>query len=244
MSGLMVPREVGLGKKMEHVQSFIFCWSGYEQRAAVLQQMLAPITSVSVINSGAAPPAANGSWINLDESAYFAAQWNQAVALFDADILFHMQSDAHSDHLPEVITRAAMMFERYPIGIYEPYTDYSDIQYDRDKLDEIDRGVFEVPWTDCTCWFIRREIVRQLPKFDLRMNSFGWGICRVAAALCSLAGKLCVRDYTYRIHHPKKRGYSSVMAMSQLEQYIGSQTMKVRREIARLAMRRESCRVP
>ncbi|MCX6895591.1 MAG: hypothetical protein NTZ16_08875 [Verrucomicrobia bacterium] len=54
------------------------------------------------------------------------------------------------------------------------------------------------------------------------MNRFGWGTCGVMAGLCRLEGKLCLRDYTQTVTHPRSRGYPSPTAWAELAAYLQS----------------------
>lgn len=223
------------------MQGVICTWRGHEQRAIALEQKLRDLAPVTVINT---EPSArhHRHWVHLDESAYFAAQWNRAMSLFDADVFFQIQADADSDSFPEIFAKARALFRRHPIGVYEPNVFYTDVCYTPSKLRFVEPGLVEVPWTDCTCWFIHRDVLRQCPPFDLDVNTFGWGVCRAIAAWCAMQGRLCVRDYSVFVRHPKGRGYSGEVALQQLHAYVDSLPWEVRAEIDRLKQVRSAVR--
>jgi hypothetical protein len=216
------------------IQAFIFNWRGHEARAAALEAAIRPHAPVLVINSEEDLTEVHPGWIHLGESAYFCAQWNKALELFDADLFFHIQADAHSDDFGDLFARALDLFERYEIGILEPHVDHSDFSFNRRLLRTLEPGLQEVPMTDCTCWFIHGKLLRRLPPIDLALNRFGWGVCGVVAAWCSLDGRLCLRDYTRKIHHPKGRGYSSQLAAGDRVAYVNSQPPDVRHRTIQL----------
>ena len=222
-----------IGRSCNTIQGFIFSWAGHEQRAMALERKIAALLPVTVINSESAARR-NEHWVHLDESAYFSEQWNRAMRMFDADLMFHVQADADSDHFADIVSKARSLFRRCPIGVYEPYVDYTDICYDRSQLGEIAPGVMQVPWTDCSCWFIHGDVVRLCPPFDLSVNVYGWGICRAIAAITSSMGLVCVRDYSYDVRHPKRRGYPSSAALQQLHAYVAGLPAELRAEIRRL----------
>jgi hypothetical protein len=216
------------------IQGFIFNWKGHEANALALEEKIGKLIEVTVINSEEQLSGSHPGWVHLDDTAYFSAQWNKALELFDADILFHIQADADFDEFETLFARARSVFEKHRPGVYEPNVDYTDIQYDKLRLQSLGPDLFVVPFTDCTCWFITGDIVRQLPPVDLSQNKYGWGIPRAIAALSHLSGRPCVRDYAFTIRHPRGRGYSSESAAEQLKAYVGSLGPEVRDEISRL----------
>jgi hypothetical protein len=225
------------------IQAFIFNWKGHEARAAALEEKLAKLVHVTVINSEEQLSTPRPGWVHLDDTAYFSAQWNKALELFDADILFHIQADADCGQFEPLIERARALFEKHELGVYEPNVDYTDIQYDKSRLRPIETDLLEVPFTDCTCWFISGEIIRKLTPVDLAINQYGWGIPRVVAALARLNGQLCVRDYDLPVQHPKGRGYSSSEAMVQLKAYLATLDPQIKHEISQGERLRDQLRL-
>jgi hypothetical protein len=216
------------------IQGFIFNWRGYEANALALEEKSGKFIEVTVINSEEQLSRARPGWVHLDDSAYFSAQWNKAVELFDADIFFHIQADAEFDQFDALFARVKFFFENHRLGVYEPNVDFTAYQYDRSRLRSIESEVFEVPQTDCTCWFVAGEILRKLPTVDLSINRYGWGIDRAIAALCRLNERLCVRDYRFTVGHPRSRGYCSAEAQRQLLAYQQSLSPEIGKEMARL----------
>jgi len=213
------------------MQAFIFNWRGHRRAARALEAQVGAILPVTVISSE--PPHADdgSSWVHLDDTAYFSAQWNRAVELFDdGDVFFHMQADASCTRLDELILAASSCFSRLPVGVYEPNIDFTECQYDPTQLRAVGPGLYEVPQTDCTCWFIAADVLRSLPRVDLSVNTYGWGICGAIAAITRSLGKICVRDYNFTVQHPRHRGYSSELAAQQRLAYMRS----LDRDIAKL----------
>lgn len=224
------------------IQGVICTWRGHEQRAMALEQKLRDLVPITVINTE--PSARHHShWVHLDESAFFAEQWNCLVSRFTGDVLFQVQADADSDDFPAIFARARTLFARHRMGVYEPNVFYTDICYTPSRLQFVEPGLAEVPWTDCTCWFIHRCVISQCPRFDLNVNTFGWGICRTMAACCALQGRFCVRDYSCFVKHPKGRGYPAGVALQQLRRYVDTLPQDIRAEIGRLEQARAALRV-
>lgn len=215
------------------IHAFIFSWGHHAAAARALQKELAPLAqAVTVISSedGLAEPLPG--WVAIGKDAYFSAQWNAALARFDGDLLFHIQADARPADLAALFARARQLFAAHALGILEPHVDFTDLTYDRQRLRAIAPGLFEIPVSDCTCWFVHGTVARRFPKFDLAVNRFGWGTCGVMAGLCRLENKLCGRDYTQTVAHPRSRGYSSPTAWAELAAYLESLPPELRRAAA------------
>ena len=217
------------------IQGFIFNWKGHEANAAALEASMARSIPVTVINSEERLSRPRPGWVQLDDTAYFSAQWNQAVARFDADIFFHMQADAEFDQFEALFARVQSLWEKHRLGVYEPRVDFTGIQYARRLLPELEPGLLEVPLTDCTCWFIEGTVLRKLPPVDVSVNRYGWNICTAVAALARLDGRRCVRDLHFRVRHPRSRGYSTEDARQEGGAYKQTLSAEVREEMSRVA---------
>jgi hypothetical protein len=217
-----------------NIQGFIFNWKGHEQRAAALERKLGEFATMTVINSEEQLSQPRPDWVQLDDAAYFSEQWNNAIELFDADLFFHIQADADFDRFDLVFARAKTLFEKYRLGVYEPNVDYTGLVFDTAKLPPVEPNLLEVPFTDCTCWFIARDVVRAMPPVNLSVNRYGWGICRAIAALSRLKGRLCVRDYDFTIKHPKGTGYPKDSAREEKFSYPFTLSLDVRHEMVQL----------
>jgi hypothetical protein len=204
------------------IRAFIFNWRGHAERAHRLQRQIGAHIPTLVINSEEGLGEGRAGWVDLDDRAYFSAQWNEAVRRFDGDVLFHVQADATLDDFRPLLDRAVAVFARYPLGVYEPNVDYTSIIYDRRRLRAVEPDLLEVPLTDCTCWFVAGELLRRLPPVDLAVNRFGWGIAAAHAAMARRAGRLCLRDYAFTVVHPRARGYPSPVANAQRLAYTRS----------------------
>jgi hypothetical protein len=226
------------------VQAFIFTWKGHEARAAALEHKLGGLARTTVINSEAASEARHPHWVHLGEEAYFSAQWNRAVELFAGDLLFHIQADADLDDFAPLLRRATTMCDRYRLGVYEPNVDHTAVTYDTRRLRALEPQLVHVPMTDCTCWFVARDVVAKLPPVDVAINQYGWGICAAVAAVARLAGRPCVRDHAFTVRHARGRGYSSERAATQARAYLASLHPTIAAEARRLYRLRTLLRVP
>lgn len=200
-------------------QAVVFNWRGHASRAETLERQLAPLTRVTVVNSDEALTETHRQWHHLGEAAYFSAQWQAALQLVDADVLFHIQADASCDDFGRLFARARDLFARYPLGVLEPNVDYTDFTYDTSRLRAIEEGLFEVPVTDVTCWFINVDVLKSLPPLDPARNKYGWGLAGTTAVLARLRGLRVLRDYTFTIQHPRGRGYPNAEAIKHRQAY-------------------------
>lgn len=225
-------------------QAFVFNWKGHERNALALEAKIAPHIKVTVINSEEGLSSRRPGWIHLDDTAYFSAQWNKAVELFDADIFFHIQADVEFDNFEALFPRVASLWNKYNVGVYEPDIQVSIpwFRYDNLKLRSLEPNVFEIPMSDSTCWFISGDIVRKLPFIDTSLNKYGWGISAAIAGLSRLNGRKCVRDHSFTFRHRTGRGYASEVAGRQRDAYINSLYLELRRETLELDQLRRSVR--
>jgi hypothetical protein len=216
------------------IQGFIFNWKAHEARAVALERAIRHCIPVTVINSEEPLSSPRDHWVHLGDSAYFSAQWNKAIELFAGDILFHIQADAHCGDFERLFARASCMFQRGDVGVYEPEVNFSGFRYDTSQLRVIDDHVFEVPLIDQTCWFVAGNVVRELPPVDLSANRYGWGISVAVAAVCQLQQKMCVRDYSLSVTHPRRRGYPAEIAGRERDGYLTSLGTQIASEADRL----------
>jgi hypothetical protein len=197
------------------IHAIVFNWKGQTDNAMSLERSIGRFVQVDVINSDEAARVGHPTWTHLDESSYFSAQWNAALNVLDGDVLFHVQADVVFDDFERLLGRVQDVFERYPVGVYEPKIDHPPVDYERSRLRELEPNLFEVPVTDCTCWFIATSIVRATPRIDVSVNTYGWGASATIAAACRQAQRVCVRDYSFVVHHRPGRGYPLDIAKRQ-----------------------------
>jgi hypothetical protein len=216
------------------VQGYVCNWNGHESRAVELERDVGRLIPTTVINTERPLTRPRDHWVHLDPSAYFTEQWNRALELFDADVLFQVQADAHFDDFEALLDRATAAFRRGDVGVYEPDLDYTGLRFDTSRLRAVAGRLYEVPMTDQTCWFVSAEALHRLPPVDPTVNRYGWGVSVAMAAVCHLTGKLSVRDYAFAIEHPRRRGYSSEEAARQRDAYLEGLPSEISREAARL----------
>ncbi len=213
------------------IHGFLCQWKGHEQNAVALQEKIEPFIDLTVISTQENPKPKYPNWIYLTENAYFSEQWNKAVQLFSGDIFFQIQADACFDDFEALFKKVKALFLSERIGVYEPNIEVTAFQYDSSRLPAFSDKVYEVPLTDSICWFIKGDILLKLPRIDLNVNKYGWGICAAIAAITHLNNKICVRDYSFTVHHPPARGYPGAKALNERRKYIQTLEQSVAEEI-------------
>jgi hypothetical protein len=217
------------------IEAFVFNWVGHEDRAAALERQLGEVCRVRVINSEAKAEHRHPHWHHLGEDAYFGAQWRRAVECFDGDVLFHVQADASSPHLPKILARCRDAMLRQDVGVYAPNVDYTPWVYDRRKLRRVDTDLYEVPQTDCTCWAISRDVLDHVPAIDPAQNKYGWGIDFLVIGAARAQRRIAVRDYRYTVDHPwRGSGYDTEAANLQFLQMLAGLPEELREIDAQL----------
>lgn len=219
------------------IHGFVCSWEGHEDKAEALQENIGRCVTVTVINTEQPLKGHHPAWIHLERSAYFSAHWNKIVELLDGDILFQIQADAELENFEELFAKAEILFKKYQLGVYEPNVDYTAIRYNKLDLPMLEPEVYEVPKTDCTCWFVAKEVLRRLPPIDVGVNKYGFGVVRAIAALSNLSGKRCARDYSFTVRHPRGSGYDHRAAKEQMKKYLQTLDTDLQEAIAQVERR-------
>jgi hypothetical protein len=78
-----------------------------------------------------------------------------------------------------------------------------------------------VSCTDCTCWFIHRDIIRQFAEHKslFSENRFGWGIDLTIAAISYFDHRPVIRDYSHTIIHPRRHSYDELAASVEFQSF-------------------------
>ncbi|HEX7705709.1 MAG TPA: hypothetical protein VF701_04535 [Thermoanaerobaculia bacterium] len=242
------------------IAPFIFSWKGQFEKACRTEDQLRELFDrVTVINSD--EDNTRPGWIDVGDDLFFTGQFLRAVDHFDADVLFHIQADAHYDDWPAVFDRARESFERVQWGVFAPNVDFTgwvspgvDIA---SQFFPADSNLRLVSCTDCTCWMIHRDVIEQFRKHrDLfSQNRYGWGIDLTIAALSYLNERPVVRDYAHTVIHPRGRGYDNDAARKEYDTFLDSVRADVRKvlefqltdrqrlvEMVRIPVHSEGCR--
>lgn len=215
------------------IQSFIFTWNEYIHNASKLESQLKLLSTTKVINSNL--EYTNPSWINVN-NLYFAGQWNTLLSNLDTDtdFIFHIQSDASFERFDLIFDRFREISNKYNIGIYAPNVDFTAHTYNLSNFKQYEDKLYFVPNTDCTCWFINKKLVTEIPLFDLNINSIGFGVDWFYIAKSLLNNYNVIRDYKYTIYHPYKTNYNVQTALRQYYDWLETLPVDLKSKIIEL----------
>lgn len=212
------------------IQNFIFTWNQFVPNAIDLEYKLNKYGKTTVINSNICEK--KDHWINLNDG-YFAEQWNTLVSNIDndTDFIFHMQSDATVDDFDKLYSRFYEIISKYDIGIYSPNIDYTWHKYNIELLNKIEENLYEVPNTDCTCWFVNTKITKNKIIYNLDTNYIGYGVDWYYSAESVLQNKYILRDYSIKVNHPQHKNYDANKANDLFSVWFEEQTPIIKKTI-------------
>jgi len=213
---------LGTGDQMTlNIQPFIFNWKGQYNKTCKIQSDLSEIfDSVTVINSD--DDNQKSDWVNIGEESYFADQFLKAIELFDGDVFFHIQGDVEFDQWKELVDSAIKYYEEFNWGIYAPNVDYTWYSSDNADINTVEfrkhPNLRMVSNPDCTVWFIHKDIIDVLKntELDLSFLRIGWGLDLILCANSFLQKRFVIRDYDFKVNHPRGTGYAQHEAMQEM----------------------------
>lgn len=204
------------------VDTFIFNWRNqYDKTVRKIKQFNAIKINPLVINSDDNHIEVN--WLNIGEESYFTAQMLTALDHFKGDIFFHIQADASYYDWEKLIEDAKLYFKKYKCGIYAPnidYTWYDSSKTDLDNFQFPEKHLKMVANTDCTCWFIHRDIIQNAidRKINFAPYKMGWSFDIIYSALSFLLKRPVIRDYNHTISHPQGTNYNIEQAEKEMQE--------------------------
>jgi len=215
------------------IQNFIFTWNQFVPNAIDIESKISKYGKTTVINSNVNEK--RDHWINLNDG-YFAEQWNTLVSNIDSDtdFVFHIQSDAIVKDFEKLYSRFFEIVSKYDVGIYAPNVDYTWHKYNIDLLNKVEENIYEVPNTDCICWFINTKITKDKIIYNLDTNIIGYGVDWYYSAECVLQNKYILRDYTILVDHPTHKNYDGVKGNEMFTIWFEEQTPVIKEKMLEL----------
>lgn len=201
---------------------FIFNWSGQEEKTIEIYNSIASHgIKTTVINSDDSL-IEKYKWIHIGEQAYFSEQFNKAMELFDDDdeILFQITGDSQYENWFELIKDSLWHFNKYKWGIYAPNVDWT--AHSCVDINKIEEHLTEVSNTDSICWFIHKDIIKNMPKIDIEHNKLGWGIDIIMCYLSNIQKRKVMRNYKHTIKHPKFTNYDKNIASNECAKFVNN----------------------
>lgn len=203
--------------------SFIFNWKGHYEKAKYKEAQLKKLgLKVTVINSDDSIKSLENDWVHIGESAYFTAQFLEAIKLFDGDVFFHVQADASYEEWTRLLEDSRAYFNKYNWGIYAPNVDYTWYESNLTDISQVvfqdDRNLRLVACPDCTCWFIHKDIINEFKtrKIDMSACHMGWGWDIILPGISYLKRRVVIRDYAHTVQHPRGTGYNTDQAEKEM----------------------------
>lgn len=199
---------------------FVFSWKGQYENAVNLEKQLSKLgVDVVVINSE--DNIEKHNWVNIGDDCYFSDQFRKCLDIFnesDADFLWHIQADASYDDWEQVLDSAKSAYEKYDWSVFAPNVDDTFYVSERTDVFNLDDKLRVVATTDNTCWFIAKDIIKDLCDNISLMdnNHLGWGWDLLVCAFAHMKGKYVIRDYSITIDHPKSTGYMKETAEKEM----------------------------
>lgn len=205
------------------IKTFIFNWRGqYEKTQEKISQLKEIGITPVVINSD--DEHREIDWVNIGEESYFTDQFISALSNFskDYDVLFHIQGDASYDNWEKLYADAEKYFQETNWGIYAPNVDYTWYDSSRTDVENLDIGIENlkcVATTDCTCWFIHKDVIQEYYRRELDFGPYKMGWCWdiVFPAMAYIMKRPVLRDYSHTIQHPPGTNYNKTQAEQEMQ---------------------------
>lgn len=208
---------------IDDIYVHIFSWKHVTANALELYRRVAPHFPQTFFincdeNTPIAPETISGDRVlQLDDRYYYGGQFNTALKNTpEGKILACIVGDVEpAADWAAIAARAVAAFNAHPIGIYAPNVDYT---WWTMRNAHIAGDLYEVPNTDCTCWFLHPKLTGRLRIFDYYLlSNLGWGI---DAMYCKEAVKRrmhIARDYGVMVRQPRGTAYDQTKARSQMQ---------------------------
>jgi hypothetical protein len=227
------------------IHSFIFNWRGQYEKTKEKEKILSSIPDVKVTVINSDEEHMDEDWINIGEESFFTDQFMMALKLFSGDIFWHVQGDASYDKWSELVTDAKKYWEKYEWGIYAPNVDYTWYTANRTDISGLlvsDTNLKIVACTDCTCWFIHKDVIQDFKDRNIDMTPYtmGWGWDIVLPSLAFLKQKPVFRDYNHVIQHPEGTNYNKDKAEREMLALFESLPLDLKKLFSHIKSDRES----
>ena len=193
------------------IQYFVFNYGHFDQAMWLYNSFTAEKCDVYLINceSPKDPPFEETDKIKKFPNIYYSGQWNEALKLFNGDVIFIVNSDVKIKSFSNLVRKMKNFYVKFgdKAGLYAPNHYWTPWTYDPSLLENVGVGLKKVPATDSTIWSVCADIAHKVGMIDLSINKLGWGIEILAAYYCYLEDKLVVRDYSIKCDHPCNTSY-------------------------------------
>jgi len=206
------------------IQYFVFNYAHFHEAKDLLNRFLNEGLDAYLLSNEAPndPEYEETDRVKKFSNIFYTGQWNEALKLFNADILFITNADVTINSIPELVSKMTNFYEKYKSDLYAPNHYWTSWTFDPNLLEDLEPNLKLVPMTDSTIWSISADIVQKVGQIDLDINKLGWGIEILAAWYCKQLGKYVVRDYSVKYKHPRSTKYNRHEADKQFRKMISS----------------------
>lgn len=207
------------------IQYFIFNYAHFKEAMWLYNSFLAEGCDTYLLNckSPYDPEFEETDRIKKLPNIYYSGQWNEALKLFDGDVIFIINSDVKVRSFSRLVYKTKNFYMKFgnKAGIYSPNHYWTPWTYNPAMLEDIGGGLKKVVCTDSTIWSVTADIAYKVGPMDLSINKLGWGIEVLAAWYCSMQDKLVIRDYSIKCDHPQHTAYDRTKADQEWRVMIG-----------------------
>lgn len=199
----------------DNIYIYIFSWKRITNNSVELFNKVSeyfPNTYMINCNENITLPIDEKYNIQLDDSYYYGGQFESAIKHIPKDCIMGIITGDVNPNADwnKILNNMKKSFETNKIGIYAPNVDFTAHTGITKHLWD---SLYEVPNTDCTCWFLHPIIVNKLaniPYFSL--SNLGWGIDIIFIEECRKNNLYAVRDYSVIVYQPKCTAYNMNIA--------------------------------
>ena len=154
--------------------------------------------------------------IQLNDDYYYGGQFETVINhIPDGKYLGILTGDVYPDaDWFWILQRMTKAFYLGNIGIYAPNVFYTT---KTKQGKEVSKNLYEVPNTDCTCWFLHPNVYKKLQDIPIMaISNISWGVDEICISESKKQNKLVVRDYEVLVRQPYLTGYNKTLAILQM----------------------------
>jgi hypothetical protein len=196
---------------MNNVYVYIFSWKRITDNSVNLFNKVSeyfPNTYMINCNENITLPINPKFNIQLDDSYYYGGQFDTAIKHApEGSIVGFITGDVDPNaDWDKILNNMKTSFATNKIGIYAPNVDFTAHTNRGNYLWD---SLYEVPNTDCTCWFIHPMIIKKLlPIPYFKLSNLGWGIDIIFIEECKKNNLHVARDYSVIVYQPRCTAYN------------------------------------
>ena len=210
--------------KLEDIYVYIFSWKKVTANAIALYKAVAPVFPNTIFincdENVTMPPDIRT--IQCDDSFYYGKQFDTAIQhapagapvgciVGDADPVANWSLIAAN-------TVAALTTNKF--GIFAPNVDYT---WHVARTRKLVNNIYDVPNTDCTCWFLHPAVIAKLRTLSIgTVSNLGWGIDTIAIEESKRRSLWIGRDYDTLVRQPKGTAYNTELSRVQMRDLIAA----------------------